>query len=1168
MSEKLSQSQENHQENQDLNNTATTEYAETTESATASWSDLENLAKSSADTEGIKTTWDDLADMAGKMGNNEATENDLPQDLSQKASETLKKGSFLRGFIDRMRKKKIERDIDTINRLQTGSRKEQSQLLRMVAKGRIKLSEPALAEAFLSNINDVSKFELERFEKLGLSKETIENNENVQKKTIKKFLEYNTELYSHASVSEDLSIKWEFSSDILRNAVQDKERVKVVLEEINTSRREAGLEDLDIQEMGERALEHTIERSKYSENVSEDKKRIISENMDLYGKLGFVPYSTSESIDKLLQDRRAQDFLVNADIMNGDIADKLYEQKIRAKFSKILDKEAYYENGYYDKSYVISPNVEPSGKNKIVTYWTDQSEALGEDAVSYVVSALQSNFKLSEEDRKTFLNEDLTLADDFFTRKDSYGEPLNSDFTASSVSYGLARYYDHGAKACARFMLHNKDMLDETDAKFATIYEKLTELDNPESDDAWKMSRVFCHELDPNLREGKSFKDHLDEQLKYFDESGVKPAFWDKKFDEGNFDFLISQSEKTKNSMPFDERERAILDAYSKCDRRAESVFIDFIKDNRDISIDQIEILDVTLKKLLSSNAGEISSHISEFTGHLLTSGSVDEISENLNKIEDIFIHNNLPYSGKVFKTFRVLYPEGRYNPASPAMERGDLRGLPESGFFSKNLVLFNDLLKATLGSNNRDMKKYLQSLADGEELSERVNSGETDFTPEEMDTLRAYAGHLVALYNETEASKKEPAERSDDCLQDIRDMSAKFSATERYSVPDRVVRSFGFGLHIRSLEAAQQWMDRAVRDADARNREAAKHEFKLESGDLIKSTGIEYLGDILQNGAVCKEFLNGQAETDGTPLDADLNVLPEGLSGNISEGVDKKNEIAAFGTMHCMMVMKGDENSGRHRFKMEEEGGGYDSGRYEVWHNGGDNYGIRVGFPSSEIDYLIYDDLGSPSEGHDDFETMKFEVARNGFYIPIVDKTSGELIFSPDEYDSMRQKMAGLKTIEAGAYHFADEHNWSAGRVEAVAGSGDQLVANMNIGDYQMPDGTVIEGTDTIMANLARNHEEVDRKRNAIINEVVMPVLEEFGLDYKPYLDGDLSEGSVEMIDTGSTGRYANAPGDGDFDFMIKLDKNDYVGDRLSQVRNAMVTRMGGNVPLVGENI
>lgn len=45
--------------------------------------------------------------------------------------------------------------------------------------------------------------------------------------------------------------------------------------------------------------------------------------------------------------------------------------------------------------------------------------------------------------------------------------------------------------------------------------------------------------------------------------------------------------------------------------------------------------------------------------------------------------------------------------------------------------------------------------------------------------------------------------------------------------------------------------------------------------------------------------------------------------------------------------------------------------------------------------------------------------------------------------------------------------------------------------------------------------------------------------LGLRESVSGDLTSGFVEFIDTGSTGRGTNLPGDGDFDFSMKVDKS-----------------------------
>ena len=158
-------------------------------------------------------------------------------------------------------------------------------------------------------------------------------------------------------------------------------------------------------------------------------------------------------------------------------------------------------------------------------------------------------------------------------------------------------------------------------------------------------------------------------------------------------------------------------------------------------------------------------------------------------------------------------------------------------------------------------------------------------------------------------------------------------------------------------------------------------------------------------------------------------------------------------------------------------------------------HYGIRTGFASSDIDYIIV-------ESYD--KRIGLEIAMNGFYIPVFDK-SGNRVFSPEDYDKLREKMQGL------SYYGTDKY---------------EVSKNLNI-----------PGIEEMVKKIPDSISDVIRKRRAI-NSTIKKVLEKFNLDLKDHFDGDLSEGFVELIDTGSTGRFTNMPGDGDFDFMLKLDR------------------------------
>lgn len=89
----------------------------------------------------------------------------------------------------------------------------------------------------------------------------------------------------------------------------------------------------------------------------------------------------------------------------------------------------------------------------------------------------------------------------------------------------------------------------------------------------------------------------------------------------------------------------------------------------------------------------------------------------------------------------------------------------------------------------------------------------------------------------------------------------------------------------------------------------------------------------------------------------------------------------------------------------------------------------------------------------------------------------------------------------------------------------------------YSFSENLVTKETEELAKKIEQSNYEVQVKREKI-NNIIKKSLEELGLNLKTNIDGDLTEGFVELIDTGSTGRGTNKPGDGDFDFMMRLDK------------------------------
>ena len=366
--------------------------------------------------------------------------------------------------------------------------------------------------------------------------------------------------------------------------------------------------------------------------------------------------------------------------------------------------------------------------------------------------------------------------------------------------------------------------------------------------------------------------------------------------------------------------------------------------------------------------------------------------------------------------------------------------------------------------------------------------------------------------------------------------------------------------------------MDNVVKEADARNRKTAEYltttkEPKLQSGDLVKGMGgtdgygIRYLSYAFQNGSISKEYLGDASRSDTTPLDTDLSVVLN-YSGD-TRTIDHAMRPMLADGYGCGLwtVLRSDEATGEDRFiitrrnRHEADQDIYDPDddpdsrhkrealtkleAFATGVDGYDHYGIRTGFGMNLVDYCVTDSTRIDSTPVS--EVTKLEIALNGFYIPVVDRSSEELIFTPDDYDKMRQQMSGLSHYRTGDYQFAPE---------------DELeLPSTDVKE------TVIPSTSTIISELPASMAETDRKHE-VINQAIKQAITnipELNLNYKDYLDGDLTENVIEMIDTGSTGRQTNAPGSGDFDYMARLDRS-ILNDptKKQQITDALLTAFG----------
>ena len=748
----------------------------------------------------------------------------------------------------------------------------------------------------------------------------------------------------------------------------------------------------------------------------------------------------------------------------------------------------------------------------------------------------------------------------------------------------------------------------------------------------------------------------------YFDANGPKPKFWQDAFlsDAHNLDLVYeyyqNQDEAGKKRMGLDDKQIAVARGYSSIGEgndwnNPRNLFESYVREYySELTIEQIRQVSGVIVRLIDSNASELAERSEAFASELLKLDT-DKIPEALDKIEDIYIHNHLPYVGKNYLVFRTMHPSanlendfyfGSSDTISPVLQQatGDIRsGKLDQMLNSRDAIIISDLLRASLGSNNRSIREYLDTLKNGQALLDQLSSGELDWdtfsqptklmdkdTKASYDTLSTFAWHLATIYNSTLPGKehpyqlihRQPDQSTEDqsippnALQtDLTNLTSLIKPNSRYTLADRAVRYFAHFVGIEDLAGAEQYMDDAVKEADARNRKTAEYltttsEPKLQPGDLVKGIGnVCYLSDIFQNGSIAGEYLGDASNSDATPLDTDLSV--------VLHGEQTINQTMASMTANgygdgLWTVLQSDRTTGEDRFiitrrgKSEADQSVYDlsapdanfdrtdltqeeidrrlreiaeakrhrreaQSKLEAFFTGAigpDHYGIRTGFGMNKVDYCVTDSTRIDSTPVS--EVTKLEIALNGFYIPIIDRDSEELIFTPSDYDKMRQQMSGLSYYHTGDYQFAPDSELELGELtlDKESLSAVSMPSSSSAGDDAQGASSspiTIPSTTAIIDQLPAGMAETDHKHE-VINQAIKQAIAgipDLNLSYKDYLDGDLTENIVEMIDTGSTGRQTNAPGSGDFDYLARLDRS-ILNDptKKQQITDALLTAFG----------
>ena len=977
--------------------------------------------------------------------------------------------------------------------------------------------------------------------------------------------------------------------------------------------------------------------------------RNIAKYNGVLRKLGWEPLKKDESLAKLFYtdtdyrfdtEERAkksidlQSKAYKLGLVTPEVTDRLYNHQFKELFGEAKKGSRFSLNNTGDyallSGYVVSPDLAPSDNNLMANYWRKQSSYLGNDAMRLCMAKA---LDMTEEEQGDGQRLDLSdLIDENGLLKDAFFQNRPKSFLQDIYTLRCGSIHDDEGwrTEVAGFLEAHKDQTSEADGSRAMV-DLLSKMKNGNSGYD-KEAIIDLHHL----------IGLTNNYTELFDANGLKSEVWQDVFSRGGYLMILryyqNQDEAGKERMGLDDKQIAVAKGAGNIGgndnwnspRRA---FKSYVEEHYDeFTVERIKQVSGIIARLTNSNASELAERSEAFTSELLKLDA-DRMPEVLDRVEDIFIHNHLPYVGKNYLVFRTMHPspnlekdfdfglvhsDGRLNTISPVLQQatGDLKsGKLDQMLNSRDAIIVSDLLRASLGSNNRSIREYLDTLKNGQALLDQLSSGELAWdtfnqptslmdkeTKANYDTLSTFAWHLATIYNSTLPGKEhpyqlvhqqsgidEPSAQPNVLQTDFTNLTSLIKPNSRYTLADRAVRYFAHFVGIEDLAGAERYMDNIVKEADARNRRTAEYlattsEPKLQPGDLVKGMGnVCYLSDIFQNGSIAKEYLGDSSDSDATPLDADLSAVPDRLNGGSVGRIIADMTADRYGDDGLWIVLRSDQATGEDRFivtrrgEVEADQSIYDLsvpdanfGRegltqeeidrrlkeiaeakrhrrealpkleaFATGVTGLDHYGIRTGFGMNLVDYCVTDStrIGSTPVS----EVTKLEIALNGFYIPVVDRSSEELIFTPADYDKMRQQMSGLSYYRTGDYQFASD--------------GELELLSTNVERATIPSTTAI--IDQLPAGIA----ETDHKHE-VINQTIKQAITgipELNLSYKDYLDGDLTENIVEMIDTGSTGRQTNAPGSGDFDYMARLDRS-ILNDptKKQQITDALLTAFG----------
>ncbi|MFT7184514.1 MAG: hypothetical protein ACI9QC_000858, partial [Oceanicoccus sp.] len=497
--------------------------------------------------------------------------------------------------------------------------------------------------------------------------------------------------------------------------------------------------------------------------------------------------------------------------------------------------------------------------------------------------------------------------------------------------------------------------------------------------------------------------------------------------------------------------------------------------------------------------------------------------------VEAIFIKNNLPLVAKIFEIFKILYPENKISEIlrnqnlSPYLRKLSAENRGNTIYY----VIYGDLLKIHIQSGNRSLRDFVDVLIEGEDLLNKYESAPSGLSEAENEMLKYYLSKLEAISfftKEIESIENSEISIDSELHKKVQRLRSQLNVHKSESIQEAIGKKFLKLVGLKSLTELRESMKESKRTAHQRGvnlaQEIESGKPPVRTGDFLKGIDHNFLAEALQNGVVSKEYLSGMMDSDYTPFDTDLSQIQEGQTSSIEAAVSS-SLAGGYGSL-ILYVSNGTQfktttkmgidsqeltssqfpQSENTDLNLEMEG-------FELFCTGKrskQHYGIRTGFPSTNIDYILVKD--SLLKDKKAFRKICFEIAKNNIYIPLV-AMDGRLIYSPSQFEKDRQSFIGLKRYDGVEF----EHKATNGN-------------------------SSIQGEVSKIKNQLERSKESAAQTYEAIKTILAEELNGLGLDLK--IESKDSLVGSELYRTGSTARATHDPnGEPDFDLILQLDSN-----------------------------